>query len=121
MPKKYFPHSIENLTVKQDHILTSVKDFGIVYSKISDDDQVEFKDVYMKGLGAEKSIKFDNFIESKFYAITNKNEILVGDLVNANRVPINVKLNAAQPIELAISKIAPSIAAVIDNQGIIEM
>lgn len=121
LPKKFFPNSIEALAVNSENVLSSVKDFGVVYSKISDSDKFEFKEVYMKGLEAEKSIKFDHFDESKFYSITNKNDLLVGDLENPAKSPSTVKLHVARPIELALNKQAPTTAAVIDAQGVIEM
>ena len=121
LPKNLFPNPIEALAVSNGNILTSVKDFGIVYSKLNDNDTFEFKEVYMKGLEAEKSIKFDYFDIGKFYSITNKNDILVGNLESPLKPPNNVKLHVARPIEMALNKQAPNIAAVIDAQGIIEM
>ena len=75
----------------------------------------------MKGLGVEKSLKFDHFDETKFYSITNKNDILVGDFDDPTKHINTPKLSVTKPIELTLNKLTPAMAAIVDSQGVIEM
>ena len=121
MPKKFFPQTISTLTTKQNSILTSVKEFGVVLSEIQADDTIIFKEVYMRGMEAEKVVKFDHYDPKTFYAITNNSELFAGDFDHPNKIPDKIKLNAARPLELSLNHLIPSIGAVIDSQGVIEM
>lgn len=105
-----------------DNMLLACKDSGVVFAQLDvSGNGFDFKEVYLNGRAAEKSIKFDAFSALKFYTLTNNHEVLTCDLASANKSPENIRLNTTQPTGLALNTLMSSVGAVIDSQGVVEM
>jgi len=123
IPKKMCASSVETICVSGDSVLLAAKDTGVVHAQLAENGaSFDFKEVYLVGRAAEKSLKFDPFsASSKFYALTNAHEVLYVELGSASKTPEHIRLNTTQPNEIALNTLMPNVGAVIDSQGVVEM
>lgn len=114
------------MTVNGDHILTSVKDSGIVFSKLDLDnalskDDFGHKDVFLKGINVGKLVEFDCFTDNLFYTVSTNNEIYLSDLNEANQFVTKRSLGSFKPVSMAIKTLSNDVFAIINDEGVIDM